>query len=606
MNIPYNYNISEINNVIPKSFKKKNICLTPIVNNKNNIYRKIENHNLTKLKYRQNKQKSINISKKNYYPEENNIMSTYKKLNIFNSELSKKHKIIDNNYSEHQKVFLKNNSIKTIFSNYSHIAESTNTYVSNKTNLNMDKNKNINKNNLIKVDIPNKNYNFHKLTKGPLIEELQSHYYSKNKNNRKKYHNTYDNYNKKTNITIKVGLPLKHLIQEENSKNKSRTKQYIKMNKHTVNKIIDNIFDNTYKNSKNITTDNSLLISKNDTYMKENENPNNIRIKQDDYDSKIEKLQILSNNTLKNNINNNESINKSINMNQIFNKINNPKKFNENDISNSLSTITLTDNYSKSSKIYNNNKNKNKKKNNYKNKENINILKKNKLDIINNYLSNYNSIQNSQNKKNLAQINKNKYKNKMPINIFSCDKLYLSNKVLKNSIINELNNKKLSLDRYKNITHNNLANRYNDILPNKNKLNKLNIISNNNSPSVEDKKIIFSLKDNNDIIKNNNIYNEQINSFECIKYKKKKKDNLNNKNLYEIATNEVNEYYNKEEKYIMDNSKEDEHEEKSDLSFQSLSDSKVLEIANTYIDDHVDRSQVSGILTYKKKKNNNS
>ena len=45
--------------------------------------------------------------------------------------------------------------------------------------------------------------------------------------------------------------------------------------------------------------------------------------------------------------------------------------------------------------------------------------------------------------------------------------------------------------------------------------------------------------------------------------------------------------------------------EDDDISIQSLSDSKVLEIANTYIDERVDKSQIDGILTYKKLQNQN-
>ena len=45
--------------------------------------------------------------------------------------------------------------------------------------------------------------------------------------------------------------------------------------------------------------------------------------------------------------------------------------------------------------------------------------------------------------------------------------------------------------------------------------------------------------------------------------------------------------------------------EDDDISIQSLSDSKVLEIADTYIDERVDKSQIDGILTYKKLQNQN-
>jgi hypothetical protein len=104
-------------------------------------------------------------------------------------------------------------------------------------------------------------------------------------------------------------------------------------------------------------------------------------------------------------------------------------------------------------------------------------------------------------------------------------------------------------------------------------------------------------KINGNLVKNNNY------SF-GVEGKKKEKVILNNMkynyNNYKIATNEINRYYYKDENDKESNIKE-EGNENSDLSIQSISDSKVFEIANTYIDEHVDKSQVDGILTYKKK-----
>ena len=54
------------------------------------------------------------------------------------------------------------------------------------------------------------------------------------------------------------------------------------------------------------------------------------------------------------------------------------------------------------------------------------------------------------------------------------------------------------------------------------------------------------------------------------------------------------------------NTKESFKKEEDDVSIQSLSDSKVLEIANSYIDDKVDKIQINDILNHKKMQNQNS
>ena len=51
---------------------------------------------------------------------------------------------------------------------------------------------------------------------------------------------------------------------------------------------------------------------------------------------------------------------------------------------------------------------------------------------------------------------------------------------------------------------------------------------------------------------------------------------------------------------------ESNKKDEGNISIQSLSDSKVLEIANTFIDERIDKIQISDILTHKKKQNQNS
>ena len=83
---------------------------------------------------------------------------------------------------------------------------------------------------------------------------------------------------------------------------------------------------------------------------------------------------------------------------------------------------------------------------------------------------------------------------------------------------------------------------------------------------------------------------------------KKKEDKNKNiiRNEYKISNQETNEYHSN---YKNKKIKEKDLNENSDISIESLSDSKILEIANTYVDEQIDKIQVSGILSYKKKQN---
>ena len=230
------------------------------------------------------------------------------------------------------------------------------------------------------------------------------------------------------------------------------------------------------------------------------------------------------------------------NVNKIINKIFNKTNLKRNKTQTSF--ITNDELSYLTNKTYNNNST----------YENINLQIK-KIDIKNNRA---NIIH--KNKKINIDINKlsNESKNK---------KIIIYNKTLNNNLNNNKSpkkiikifpNNKLRINNIRQITNKqNSNNRY---------YNKINF---NKTQMNNDETTLTS--DYNELKGNKEIIYKNI-SFEI----KKKKNELNNIK------------------------KEDD-----DISIQSLSDSKVLEIANTYIDERVDKSQIDGILTYKKLQNQN-
>jgi len=230
------------------------------------------------------------------------------------------------------------------------------------------------------------------------------------------------------------------------------------------------------------------------------------------------------------------------NVNKIINKIFNKTNLKRNKTQTSF--ITNDELSYLTNKTYNNNST----------YENINLQIK-KIDIKNNRS---NII--PKNKKINIDINKlsNESKNK---------KIIIYNKTLNNNLNNNKSpkkiikifpNNKLRINNIRQITNKqNSNNRY---------YNKINF---NKTQMNNDETTLTS--DYNELKGNKEIIYKNI-SFEI----KKKKNELNNIK------------------------KEDD-----DISIQSLSDSKVLEIANTYIDERVDKSQIDGILIYKKLQNQN-
>jgi hypothetical protein len=146
---------------------------------------------------------------------------------------------------------------------------------------------------------------------------------------------------------------------------------------------------------------------------------------------------------------------------------------------------------------------------------------------------------------------------------------------------------------------------YNKMINNNNKYNKTTENINNKSPKSI--KTIFpfdKIKIKNIQQMNNNRYNNnkinfnktQINNDETTLTSDYNELKANKEIIYKNISFEI-----KKKKNELNNIKKED----DDISIQSLSDSKVLEIANTYIDERVDKSQIDGILTYKKLQNQN-
>ena len=165
------------------------------------------------------------------------------------------------------------------------------------------------------------------------------------------------------------------------------------------------------------------------------------------------------------------------------------------------------------------------------------------------------------------------------------------NKVIKKKI--DFNNKKISQGKTKIM----------QLSPYK----KINVVKNKSKIKTRNQnEILSNLKNaNKKYININNRYisnynKTQINHHETTQTSKKeifKNISFEIKNQNRINDKKINNQIN-----LIESSRNNEN----DLSFQSLSDSKVLEIANTYIDEPVDKTQISGILTHKKNQNQNS
>ena len=613
---------------ILKTLQNKNMYLSSIDNkSKNKIFKKKEinlsNSNKSKKKS-QRYQNNSNCLKDDFRT------NSYDELNSENEcQRGRNHY---SNFSGQYKMIKEGNSIKTLFSNKSHLSNKNN-YLkceNKKTNTNRirKKDKNRDKNNIPakmrreKSDDSKRNLSNissisdekHLLNENNInimnISNLNSNdIYSKNKYKRNRnvnenYYN-YDNYSNQTNIDKTVSL--KYLIQNEKSKDNSKPKKHSNINDKKANKLIDSIFNNKNINIYNAKANNSLMIKTNDIInINLNENLKNMRIKSENYTSKIQDFPILINNNQKKNnyinVNNNMDFNFTENKKNINNNLNENislMKENENNLRNYLSL-----NQGKNQKLKIKEFSQENKKQNY-NKIIDNNLKQNEIKKgnnkikINDYLSDSNFDENKNDKENI-QISTMFSKNE----INKSKKLQQSNRILKNRKNNpklfSLDNNKNDSSSYQNTKMTNKRNNLIDFTKN----NKIIAISEDKTKLNEEEKMIFSLKkkekkyDGIYIKKNNNAKNNinNNNNFNQIEpFKENKNENIiENKIRYKISS-----HYNKEWDYN-DQNKVNEEEDR-DLSFQSLSDSKVLEIANIYVDEHVDKGHINGILTYKKK-----
>ena len=586
---------------ILKTLKNKNMFLYSIDNKSKNKINKKKDNNLS----------NSNKSKKKTQRYQNNSnclkndfrTNSYDELNFENK--CQKGRNQYKNYSEKYKKIQEANSIKTLFSNKSHLSNKNNYKKCGNTNnirkKYKDKDKNIiqaklrreksddSKKNISNISsISDEKYllneNNMNLSNINYSNIYLRNKYQRNRNIYDNYYYNYDNYSNQTNIDKTVSL--KHLIQNEKTKNNSKPKKHSNFNDKKANKLIDSIFNNKNINIYNIKTNNSLMIKTNDIInINFNENLKNMRIKSENYTSKLQDFPILLNKRIENN----NFIN-TMNCNYTENKINVSNNFKENEskgkkINRDILRSYLALDKKKNQKFKSNEFNQENKKLNYKKIINKNI-KKNQINKLNNK-NKTNAFILDNNIDKAKQESYRRMKNKNKPKLFSIDE---SNKYAFNT--NE---------------NNEIANRRNNYIDISIKNSKITALSEDKTISNEGDKMAFTLKKKqkkydgiyvkknnnakNNINNNNN--NNQIKIIEPLK-ENKNENVIENKISYKINNHNNNELnYNTQSKLS--------NEEDKDLSFQSLSDSKVLEIANIYVDEHVDKSHVNGILTYKKR-----
>ena len=597
INSQYNYIIKYNNKNKKISIQKKNGCLISNRNKNNNniyknsIYTKTDNYNIQ------------NINKYSFYDHKTNIFPKKIKLANVISPNIKASKIREN-LSESNKVIQKTNSIKTLFSNYSNVYKD-----SNINKLNFKNKKDINNN--IKIIIPLeelKNFNYSKKT---YVNTNHSSYKYLTKSNEFK-----NNYNK-TNYS--EGISLKNLIIDEKAKNNSKPKKGKNISKEKLNKTIDSLLNKKYKNCLKLNIDEGRDF---------NENQNNIRIKSNNFINVDENHRIF-NKKLKT-----ENIHRKFDINIKYNRINIEKSLkNGSNINQNTRSINLTEQQSRQNRKYYNN-------NTYNKKCITSIGQKDYLTTLKHISTankgydyslnlNYNNI--LPNKKNTLSkriINNKAFKEKIiPIPKPSYYKISILNKMseakrgMQNILMNEtnsgmnINNKHIYNKMIDFNQTNNDETNQTEMVSKENIINIMNNTISNNTQSIDADKNIFSMlekkydnrnynRTNNKVLINrkNKIQKGQIKKIDSFKFDGEKNENkIEIKNNFKITNQDINEYYS-EIKEIKEK-KENNLDEKEDLSMQSLSDSKVLEIANTYVDEQVDKTQVSDILTYKRKQN---
>ena len=503
---------------ILKTLQNKNMYLSSIDNkSKNKIFKKKEinlsNSNKSKKKT-QRYQNNSNCLKDDFRT------NSYDELNSENEcQRGRNHY---SNFSGQYKMIKEGNSIKTLFSNKSHLSnknnylkcenKKTNTNRIRKKDKNRDKNNipakmrreksNDSKRNLSNISsisdekhlLNENNINIMNISNLNSNDIYSKNKYKRNRNVNENYYN-YDNYSNQTNIDKTVSL--KYLIQNEKSKNNSKPKKHSNINDKKANKLIDSIFNNKNINIYNAKANNSLMIKTNDIInINLNENLKNMRIKSENYTSKIQDFPILINNNQKKNnyinVNNNMDFNFTENKKNINNNLNENislMKENENNLRNYLSLNKGKNETLKIKEFSQENKKQNYNKiidNNLKQNE---IKKGNNKIKINDYLSDSNFDENKNDKENI-QISTMFSKNE----INKSKKLQQSNRILKNRKNNpklfSLDNNKNDSSSYQNTKMTNKRNNLIDFTKN----NKIIAISEDKTKLNEEEKMIFSLK----------------------------------------------------------------------------------------------------------------
>ena len=464
-----------------------------------------------------------------------------------------------------------------------------------------EKEKEIEKNdNNKKIDI--KDYSSQNNNKN--VAKINFHHSFKD-NNHKKINQTNQNSEKKQIITPYINT--QRIKMNETKKNNEKN-----ISKDNKDDEIRNIQINDLKKNKE-----QNINKENEKKIKNNEENKNKKIKIDD--SKKIKIQDINKKILINiQDNNNRNIRITeprINKEQNTNKENN-KKIKNNKEDNNIRNIKINDSNTYKNKEQNNNKDNKEKQIPKNNNINIKIIdsNKNKEPNINN--ENYNRVINTQENNNIRNIQINDLKKNQAKNINKENDKKLINKQENNIKVNEIKKNKEE-QKNNNENDNNMINTNQENkntrsigIGNTNERNEIKI-SNNignknkieytfnhnqlviNSNKHNKKKNILKIKSNDKITINNKLNNNSNTS------------NINNNNkeekrVYKISSNVVNEQYYKDK--FIEKEIDSEDEDYLTISMQSLNDSNIMEIANRYIteEEGLDKNEVNEILNCKK------
>lgn len=139
---------------------------------------------------------------------------------------------------------------------------------------------------------------------------------------------------------------------------------------------------------------------------------------------------------------------------------------------------------------------------------------------------------------------------------------------------------------------------------------KITIIKNNSKLKKRDLNGVLNKVKNNGYI-NSNFNNRYYPNINRTQKNKELTNPISNKEIYKNISFEIknkklanNNEVIKDKNSIKINFNESSKKDEDNFTIQSLSDSKVFEIANSYIDDKIDKTQVNDILTQKKHNKN--